>query len=581
MTAAVAMPGRPAEVLERLKANPRLPLMLGGAALAAAIAVGVLWSRAPDYKVLYSNLSERDGGAVLQTLQQMNVPYKFAEGGGAVMVPAEKVHETRLRLASQGLPKSGTAGMELMDNQKFGISQFAEQVNYQRGLEGELARSIESIAAVQSARVHLAIPKPTLFVRERQKPTASVVLQLYPGRAIDEGQVAAISHLVSSSVPELTPKSISIVDQHGNLLSNSGNERMLDATQLKYVQALEQNYLKRIEAILAPIVGKDNVRAQVTADVDFSIVEHTDESYKPNQDPTRSAIRSQQVSESSQQGVTPPGGVPGALSNQPPAAAVAPVTTPQTPRAGQAPGQAGAPAGGQAGQAGQPGQQGQAAQGAQAGTANGQAAPGGPSSNRRDSTVNYELDRTVRHVQQAPGGVRRLSVAVVVNYRQVADANGKMVAQPLPPALLAQIQNLTREAMGFSSDRGDSINVVNSPFTVDREVTPEVPLWKQPEMIDLAKTGAGYLLLALLALFAWFKVARPILRRYTTPPLPAPEARDETEAVLLPPEEPANPEVLRLAAKYESDLALVRDAAQRDPRLVASVIKNWIANDNR
>ncbi|MFS8980437.1 flagellar basal-body MS-ring/collar protein FliF [Cupriavidus necator] len=570
MTAAVAVPGRSAEVIERLRANPKLPLMLGAAALAAAIAVGVLWSRSPDYKVLYSNLSERDGGAVLQSLQQMNVPYKFAEGGGAVMVPAEKVHETRLRLASQGLPKSGTAGMELMDNQKFGISQFAEQVNYQRGLEGELARSIESIAAVQSARVHLAIPKPTLFVRERQKPTASIVLQLYPGRAIDEGQVAAISHLVSSSVPELTPKSISIVDQHGNLLSNTGNERMLDATQLKYVQALEQNYLKRIEAILTPIVGKDNVRAQVTADVDFSIVEHTDESYKPNQDPTRTAIRSQQTSESTQQGATPPGGVPGALSNQPPAAAVAPVTTPQTPRAGQAPGQAGAPA------AGQPGQQGQAAQGATA------TASTGPSSNRRDSTVNYELDRSVRHVQQAPGGVRRLSVAVVVNYRQAADAKGKLVSQPLPPALLAQIQNLTKEAMGFSADRGDSINVVNSPFTADREaVTPEVPLWKQPEMIDLAKTGAGYLLLTLLVLFAWFKVARPILRRYTTPPLPAPEAKDETEAVLLPPEEPANPEVLRLTAKYESDLALVRDAAQRDPRLVASVIKNWISNDNR
>ncbi|AGW94955.1 MULTISPECIES: flagellar basal-body MS-ring/collar protein FliF [Cupriavidus] len=572
MTAAVALPGRSAEVLERLKANPKLPLMLAGAALAAAIAVGVLWSRSPDYKVLYSNLSERDGGAVLLSLQQMNVPYKFAEGGGAVMVPAEKVHEIRLRLASQGLPKSGTTGMELMDNQKFGISQFAEQVNYQRGLEGELARSIESIAAVQSARVHLAIPKPTLFVRERQKPTASIVLQLHPGRAIDEGQVAAISHLVSSSVPELTPKSISIVDQHGNLLSNTGNERMLDATQLKYVNALEQNYLKRIEAILTPIVGKDNVRAQVTADVDFSIVEHTDESYKPNQDPTRTAIRSQQTSESTQQGATPPGGVPGALSNQPPAAAVAPVTTPQTPRAGQAPGQAGAPVAGQPGQQGQ----GQAAQGAAA------TASSGPSSNRRDSTVNYELDRSVRHVQQAPGGVRRLSVAVVVNYRQMADAKGKLVAQPLPPALLAQIQNLTKEAMGFSADRGDSINVVNSPFTADREaVTPEVPLWKQPEMIDLAKTGAGYLLLTLLALFVWFKVARPILRRYTTPPLPAPEARDEMEAVLLPPEEPANPEVLRLAAKYESDLALVRDAAQRDPRLVASVIKNWISNDNR
>lgn len=557
MNAAATLPNG-AALVEKFKANPRLPLMLGGAALVAAIAVGVMWSRQPDYKVLYTNLSERDGGAVIQSLQQMNVPYKFAEGGGAVMVPAEKVHETRLRLASQGLPKSGTTGMELMDNQKFGISQFAEQVNYQRGLEGELARSIESIGAVQSARVHLAIPKPTLFVRERQKPTASVVLQLYPGRAIDEGQVAAITHLVSSSVPELTPKSISIVDQHGNLLSGT-SDRSMDATQLKYVQQVEQNYVKRVESILTPILGKDNVHAQVTADVDFSSVEHTDESFKPNQDPTKAAIRSQQTSESNQQGASPVGGVPGALSNQPPAAAVAPVTTPQPPRTPGQPNPA---------QANQPAQNTQTAE------------KTGPSSSRRDATTNYELDRTVRHVQQAPGGVKRLSVAVVVNYRTKADAKGKPVTEALSAKELAQIENLTKEAMGFSAERGDSLNVVNSPFTAENAKEPEPPLWKQPQMIDLAKTGVGYLLLALLAMFLWFKVARPVLRKYTAPPLPAPTEADATaEAVLLPPEEETNPEVLRLAAKYESDLALVRDAAQRDPRLVASVIKTWMAND--
>ncbi|SDC63619.1 flagellar M-ring protein FliF [Cupriavidus sp. YR651] len=561
MNAAATLPNG-AALVEKIKANPRLPLMLGGAALVAAIAVGVMWSRAPDYKVLYSNLSERDGGAVIASLQQMNVPYKFAEGGGAVMVPSEKVHETRLRLASQGLPKSGTTGMELMDTQKFGISQFAEQVNYQRGLEGELARSIESIGAVQSARVHLAIPKPTLFVRERQKPTASIVLQLYPGRAIDEGQVAAISHLVSSSVPELTPKSISIVDQHGNLLSGT-SDRSLDASQLKYVQQVEQNYVKRVEAILAPILGKDNVHAQVTADVDFASVEHTDESYKPNQDPTKAAIRSQQTSESNTQGASPVGGVPGALSNQPPAAAVAPVTTPQPPR-----------------QPGQPNPQAPAGQAGQAGQATQTAEKTGPSSNRRDSTTNFELDRVVRHVQQAPGGVKRLSVAVVVNYRQKVDAKGKPVTEALSAKELAQIENLTKEAMGYSTERGDSLNVVNSPFTADVDKEPELPLWKQPQMIDLAKTGVGYLLLALLAVFLWFKVARPVLRKYTAPPLPAPtDTPLATEAVLLPTEEIVNPEVLRLAAKYESDLALVRDAAQRDPRLVASVIKNWMAND--
>ncbi|GJG94159.1 flagellar basal-body MS-ring/collar protein FliF [Cupriavidus pauculus] len=557
MNATATLPNG-AALVERLKGNPRLPMMLGGAALVAAIAVGVMWSRQPDYKVLYTNLSERDGGAVIQSLQQMNVPYKFAEGGGAVMVPSDKVAETRLRLASQGLPKSGTTGMELMDNQKFGISQFAEQVNYQRGLEGELARSIESIGAVQSARVHLAIPKPTLFVRERQKPTASVVLQLYPGRAVDEGQVAAITHLVSSSVPELTPKSISIVDQHGNLLSGS-SDRSMDATQLKYVQQVEQSYVKRVESILAPILGKDNVHAQVTADVDFASVEHTDESFKPNQDPTRAAIRSQQTSESNQQGGSQVGGVPGALSNQPPAAAVAPVTTPQPPR--------------QPGQPNPPAQANQATQTAE---------KTGPSNSRRDATTNYELDRTVRHVQQAPGGVKRLSVAVVVNYRSKVDAKGKPITEALSAKELAQIENLTKEAMGFSADRGDSLNVVNSPFTAENNKEPEVPLWKQPQMIDLAKTGVGYVLLALLAVFLWFKVARPVLRKYTAPPVPATIEASESsaaDAVLPPPEEETNPEVLRLAAKYESDLALVRDAAQRDPRLVASVIKTWMAND--
>ncbi|MBY4898491.1 flagellar basal-body MS-ring/collar protein FliF [Cupriavidus sp. AU9028] len=566
---ATAVLANRSEVFDRIKANPRLPLMLGGAALVAAIAVGVMWSRTPDYKVLYSNLSERDGGAVIASLQQMNVPYQFAEGGGAVMVPSDKVHETRLRLASQGLPKSGNAGMELMDNQKFGISQFAEQVNYQRGLEGELSRSIETIAAVQSARVHLAIPKQTLFVRERQKPTASIVLTLHPGRAIDEGQVAAIGHLVSSSVPELTPKSISIVDQHGNLLSGNGsNERMLDATQLKYVQTLEQNFVRRVEAILAPIVGQGNVKAQVTADVDFNVVEHTDESFKPNQDPTKAAIRSQQTSESNQQGGSPVGGVPGALSNQPPLQAAAPVVT-------QQPNQPGQP--GQAGQPGQPNAQAQQQANAQALAG----APAAPSSSRRDSTTNFELDRSVRHVQQAPGSVRRLSVAVVVNHRQVMGKDGNVVSEPLTAAQLKQIENLTKEAMGFSADRGDSLNVVNSQFTTGELPKPELPVWKQPEMIDLAKTGAMYLMLALLALFMWFKIGRPIMRKYTAPPPPA-LADELPEAELVPIEEQQpDPEVLRLAAKYESDLALLRDAAQRDPRLVAGVIKNWMSSDER
>jgi flagellar M-ring protein FliF len=273
--------------LEQLRTNPKM-MMGAAAAIAVAVMIAVwLWSSKPDYKVLYSNLSDRDGGAIIASLQQMNIPYKFSDGGGAILVEGDKVPETRLRLASQGLPKGGSVGFELMDNQKFGTSQFAEQMNYQRSLEGELARSIESISAVESARVHLALPKPSLFVRDQQKPSASVILTLHRGRSIDEGQVSAMVHLVSSSVPELNAKSITVVDQSGNLLSaaNAGS-RGLDVSQLKYTQEIEQNTIRRIEAILQPIVGAANVRAQVTADID--LVAHEQRRFRQRQmDPGR------------------------------------------------------------------------------------------------------------------------------------------------------------------------------------------------------------------------------------------------------------------------------------------------------
>ncbi len=409
--AAPAAPALP-PLMEKLRAQPKLPLIVGAAALVAAAAAFMLWSRAPDYKVLYTNVSDRDGGAIIASLAQMNVPYKFAEGGGAILVAGDKVHEVRLKLAAQGLPKGGGVGFELMDNQKFGTSQFPEQINYQRGLEGELARSIQSLGTVESARVHLALPKPSLFVRDQKKPSASVLLSLHRGRSIDEGQVSAIVHLVSSSVPELDAKSVTVVDQRGNLLSaaNAG-ARGLDVSQLKYAQEIEQGYIRRIEAILQPIVGASNVRAQVAADIDFSVVERTDEKYSPNQDPRNAAIRSQQSSESSQHGGTPPGGVPGALSNQPPVNPSAPITAPRPPAAPGAPGTAAA------------------APAAASTTTATSTAPGAPASLRKDVTTNYELDRTIRHVQQGAGAIKRLSVAVVVNNRDGAD--GKAAARAL------------------------------------------------------------------------------------------------------------------------------------------------------
>jgi len=536
-------------VLQQLKAQPRLPLIIGGAIVAAAAAALLLWKQAPDYKLLYANVSDRDGGAIIASLQQMNVPYKFAEGGGAIMVAGDKVAEARLKLAAQGLPKSGGVGFELLDNQKFGTSQFAEQVNYQRGLEGELARSIESIGAVETARIHLALPKASLFVRDQKKPSASVVLTLHRGRSVDEGQVSAIVHLVSSSVPELEPKSVTVVDQRGNLLSAaSGGTRGLDGSQLKYVEGIEQSYVRRIEAILQPIMGAGNVRAQVAADVDFSVVEHTDEKYAPNQEAGKAAVRSQQSSEHAQTGAASTGGVPGALSNQPPAAATAPLA---------------------------------AASGAAASAP--RAASG---SSRKDTTTNYEIDRSVRHTQQAAGATRRLSAAVVVNYREVPAGKGaKPTLAPLSATELEQVRNLVKEAMGFNQARGDSLNVVNSPFTVETELKPEVPVWKDRENIELAKSVAQYLGFGALALFLWFSVLRPMLRQrpaaaikelmpVTQGASPPGLAQSAAAPELPTPQHPAltsaETERRRLNVEY------AQTVATEDPRLVASLIRHWM-----
>jgi flagellar M-ring protein FliF len=568
-------------ILDRMRAQPKLPMIIGAAALVAAAAAFMLWSRAPDYKVLYTNVSDRDGGAIIASLQQMNVPYKFAEGGGAILIAGDKVPEVRLKLAAQGLPKSGGVGFELMDNQKFGTSQFAEQVNYQRALEGELARSIESIGTVESARVHLALPKPSLFVRDQKKPSASVVLTLQRGRSIDEGQVSAIVHMISSSVPDLDDKSITVVDQRGNLLSAARTSaRGLDVSQLKYAQEIEQGYIRRIETILQPLVGASNVRAQVAADIDFSVVENTDEKYRPNQDPNSAAIRSQQSSESAQHGGTPPGGVPGALSNQPPVNPVAPISGPRAPNAPGAPAAPGTP-----GAPGAPGAAAAAAAAAASTTAT-TSAPSGPSNTRKDTTTNYELDRSIRHTQQGAGGIKRLSVAVVVNNREVADGSGKTTSRALTAAEVDQIRNLAKEAMGFSQERGDSLNVVNSEFAREGDApVAEVPIWRDPQNIDLAKTVGQYLLLAALALFAWFAVLRPLLRKHLAPPVPpAPAAAEAPTTPTEPQGDTVSPEEalrLRELNRQRADMDYAHETADQDPKLVATLISHWMNSNDQ
>lgn len=527
--------------LAQLRANPRLPLMLGASALVAAVAAAMLWTRAPDYGVLYSNLSDRDGGAIIASLQQMNIPYKFSEGGGALLVMADKVPEARLRLAAQGLPKGGNVGFELLDNQKFGTSQFAEQINYQRALEGELARSINSISAVSAARVHLALPKPSLFVRDQKKPSASVVLTLHPGRAIDDGQISAVVHLVSSSVSELSAKSVTVVDQQGNLLStaNAGT-RGLDTSQLKYSQEIEQGYVRRIEAILQPFVGAGNVHVQVSADIDFSIIESTDEKYHPNNDPARTAIRSQQLSESGQQGAgVLAGGVPGALSNQPPAA-------PRTDVGGAA-----------------------ALGGANAGN------------RRKDGTTNYELDHSIRHVQHAAGVVKRLSVAVLVNHRGTLSAQGKRETQALSAADLEKITNLVKETMGFSNERGDSVNVVNSQFATEPVVVvAELPWWRQPENLALASMAGKSLMFGVLALSLLFGVLRPLMRKYqptqATGRAPAAVAATDAETEAASVTVSAQGEASQIK-RHQDNVKYAQEAAVQGPQMVAMLVKHWMS----
>ncbi len=521
-------------------------LMLGVAAVVAVMSAVWMWGKQPEYRVLFANFSDRDGGAIVAALQQLNVPYKFAEGGGAILVPAEQVHDARLKLASQGLPKGGSVGFELMENQKLGVSQFHEQVNFQRALEGELARSIQSVAAVQAARVHLALPKASVFVRDQQKPTASVLLNLHAGRTMDPQQVSAIVHLVASSVPDLPIKNVTVVDQNGNLLSDAGRNaagNTLDPSQLKYIDELQQSIVRRIESILTPILGTGNVRAEATADIDFSHSEQAAEVYKPNQTPAASAIRSQQSSESINGNGATASGVPGALSNQPPAPATAPLTAPAAGAAAGAPGAA-------------------------------------PAAVQKDLTVNYEVDKTVRYVQQPMGGVKRLSVAVVVNYKKEVDKAGKVTIKPLSEAEKTQITDLVREAMGFNKERGDSLNVVNSPFAQPvKEAIVEQPIWKQPDMQQMALTVGKYLVAGLVLLYLFFKVLKPLLARIGGELMPPPpQALPEPDDVVVELSHDTEPMGTR-PRTYQDNLDAAKTLARNDPKMVANVVKAWVGNE--
>jgi len=520
--------------LNRLSAVRQVGLIVG---LAATIALGVaivLWSQEPNYGLLYANLSDRDKAAVMDGLTQANIPYKLDAASGAITVPATQVHDARLRLATMGLPQGSETGYELLDkSQGFGTSRMAELSRHQRALEGELARSIMALSAVDSARVHLAIPKQTVFVRERSKPSASVVVHLYPGRVMDESQIAGIVHLVASSVPELEAERVTVVDQKGQLLTTrlASSDMIMSDQHFKYTQRLQNAYAERVLGILEPIVGEGAVKAQVAVDVDFTTVESTSETY----DPVETAVRSEQISEQETVGAET-GGVPGALANQPPPAGVV----------GEEP---------------EPG-------------------AGAPRSASNRVVRNYEIDRTVSHSRGVPGTVRRLSVAVVVDNKPGPD--GELV--PYTEEELQRLTTLVNQTVGLDAARGDTINIVNAPFVRGgEELAPlePTPLWKEPWLWDLARQGAGVLGVLFLLLF----VLRPVLRALAERGREPQRVAVTDEQGQLPPgmggQDGGSAQKalaqLRAGGDYEDQLAAARSLAQEDPKRVAQVMKTWVA----
>ncbi len=540
--------------LNQLSNQKKLGLIMAAAAVIALLAGALMWSQTPDYRVLYNNVSDQDGAAIISALQQTNVPYKFSNNGGAILVPDNQVHEVRLRLAGQGLPKGNLPGFELMENQKFGSSQFLEQVNYQRALEGELARSIQSLSAVQSARVHLAIAKPSVFSRDKQQPSVSVLLNLYPGRILSVEQVSAIVHLMSSSVPNLPVKNVTVVDQNGNLLSTqhaNKPDKAFDAKQLEYIQDLEENYIRRIEAILTPITGAANVRAQVTADLDFSRIERAEEIYRPNNTESEAAsIRSQKTLESTTTGTKTDGGIPGALTNRPPEPATTPIEAGQEDKEAES------------------------------------KAPPLPTDKKKESTINYEVDKTVQHTQQSTGGIKRLTAAVVVNYRKKIDENGELTHEPLTAEEIKEINSLVKEAMGYNEKRGDSLTVTNSLFTAEPVTILDAEFWKDPDIILLAKDIGKQLLIAVIVLFFLLKIVRPSLRNLAQalPPPALPKHASNTEASgQLSDQMSGQMDGIATQAVqkaiFDENLKRAKQLALDQPAIVANVVKDWVSKN--
>jgi flagellar M-ring protein FliF len=548
--------------LKDVMRNPmtRLLLLLVGVSVAVALGVGiVLWSRGPNYALLYAGLDPKDAAAVTQALQTSNTPFKLGADGASISVPADVLADTRLKLASQGLPQGSTAGATLpQSDSPFGMSDLAENTRYQEMLETDLGNTIAGLQFVRAARVHLALPKPSAFIRDNHPASASVLLTLYPGRQLDSSQVAAIVHLVSASVPDLDPSQVSVIDQQGALLTNSDPDSAdaVGDTRLRLATRMENLYAQRIEDLLTPLVGSGRVRAQVDVDLDFSQTEKASESY----DNANPALRSEQTSSETKHdgGV---GEIAGALSNQPPNTVAQPTAAKPTAGAAATP----------------------AATAPSASATNTQAST--PSDTSSSATRNYELGRTVSHVSDPAGRLVRLTVAVVVDNKTAPDGKGKTV--PLTAQDIQHLTDLTKNAVGFNAQRGDSVSVINQAFSdapIAEDAPVAEPFWERPGMIDLIKQGAGILIALLIA----FGLLRPMLKGLMRAPQPMAALAGPIPTVSVRINDDLSndredevhikaPQIQNMA--YEQKIGLARKLVQENPKQVAQVVMNWVGDD--
>jgi flagellar M-ring protein FliF len=536
-------------------------LLLVGIAMAVAAGVTVvLWSRGPTYTTLYANLGTQDQAQITQALDAAQIPYRMAPGSSTIEVPNDKLNDARLKLAGQGLPEGG-GGFAMMDKDPgFGVSQFMENARYQHALEAELARTIAALRPVEGARVHLAVPRPSAFVRDRKGASASVFLQLKQGRRLEQEQIQAIVNLVASSIPDLEANQVTVVDQQGRLLSSPEGHDQFAMREQQYdmIHRLEDDYAQRIEALLAPLVGPGRVRAQVVAQMDMAVTEEAHEQYKPESQ----IVRSEQTSESVTKDANGTQGVPGALTNQPPAAGVAQPPPPNTPA--------------------------KPAAGAPAAAATTAATPTSESTSKQ-ATKNYEIDRTVAYTKQPAGRLRRVTVAVLIDNLRSVTKDGKSKETPLSKEQLDHINQLVKDAVGYDESRGDSVNVVNASFTQDATPAPEGELlapkiWENPLFLDIAKVVGGLVVLLVLVL----SVIRPLVKNLITPSVQQMQVHvlpNKGAAALGATEEamntPALPSASQLAAAtHEQQVQQARTLVTQDPKRVAQVVRGWVANDD-